>query len=445
MSHTGFVHPIIRSSWSLLIPPSPTPQHHRLSVQESPIIPMACHRNDPAMPVQADLKVLRVINSFDGGGTDNSVLEFLDHHDPSQIRVDVLCAGGIKGRYADLVPASSEILVARKRVSPWSFARDVAKAIGGRDYDVIFSHMDYMGAGVLEGGRLAGIPVRIAGFHSTLPNTGLRYAGYPGGAWLRIRYLERLRVAVDKAATAFFAVGHVVAEKAVESVFDLRGRPTDVILRGFDLERYRPLAQDERAAIREELGFEREAIVLGHTGAFKLEKNHTLLVEIAAVLRREGLPVHLLLCGEGYLRQEVLQQCAERDVPVLAPGVVEGITRYYNAMDAFVLPSSREGLSGSLIEAQACGIPVIVSDLPENREALAPVYRDLMFQPDGAGVATAVSAFRRWLSWSAGHRASAIQDGLAYVSRFDIENHTRAMYEYWARLVCSEESTQDVD
>ena len=104
-------------------------------------------------------------------------------------------------------------------------------------------------------------------------------------------------------------------------------------------------------------------------------KNHEMAFQVLALLRKQGVPAHLCVVGDGELR-EVLEQCAETEG--LNPFVhflgwrldVESI---YAGIDALILTSLNEGTPVAIIEAMASQVPVIatnvggVSDLVEDQ------------------------------------------------------------------------------
>jgi len=118
-------------------------------------------------------------------------------------------------------------------------------------------------------------------------------------------------------------------------------------------------------AIRLKLGIPVNSFVIGHVGRFDEQKNHYLLIEIAAEIIKKNTGTYLLLIGEGPLQplikkkvenlgisKNVIFAGAQNDVPAIMSG----------AMDVFLFPSLYEGLGIVLIEAQAAGLSCIISD-----------------------------------------------------------------------------------
>lgn len=115
--------------------------------------------------------------------------------------------------------------------------------------------------------------------------------------------------------------------------------------------------------MRAELGVA-DAFVVGHVGNFSAPKNHVRLIEIfESVLVRRPNSV-LVLVGDGVLRPVVDREIAKRGLGhrVLVLGGRADVCDLLQAFDVFVLPSLFEGFPVVLVEAQASGLPCIVSD-----------------------------------------------------------------------------------
>jgi glycosyltransferase involved in cell wall biosynthesis len=127
-------------------------------------------------------------------------------------------------------------------------------------------------------------------------------------------------------------------------------------------------APSERAAVRADLGLVDSDVVAIWVGSLHAHKDPLTAVRAANRAADEGAPLQLLLVGDGPLRPEV-EAAAGPCVRIL--GLRRDVPRLLAAADVFVLSSSREGLPFSVLEAMAAGLTPVVSDLPENREAIA--------------------------------------------------------------------------
>jgi glycosyltransferase involved in cell wall biosynthesis len=152
-------------------------------------------------------------------------------------------------------------------------------------------------------------------------------------------------------------------------------------------------------AIRSGLSLPHNAFVIGHVGRFVEQKNHLFLMQIALeVLKREN-HCYFLLIGDGPLRPNIERLVAQNgladniifagvrtDVPFLMRG----------AMDMFLFPSLFEGLGLVLVEAQAAGLPCVISDVvPDEAEVVRPLVRRLSLEQPASAWAEAIIDSRR--------------------------------------------------
>lgn len=119
-----------------------------------------------------------------------------------------------------------------------------------------------------------------------------------------------------------------------------------------------------RAECRAEFGINKNEILIGHVGRFMFQKNHEYLIKIFHELYKKKNNVKLLLIGEGELEDFIRKQVHELGLEkvVIFAGVRRDINRCMQAMDLFLLPSKFEGLPIVGIEAQASGLPCLLSN-----------------------------------------------------------------------------------
>ena len=124
--------------------------------------------------------------------------------------------------------------------------------------------------------------------------------------------------------------------------------------------------------IRQELGLESDALVVGSVGLLGPLKNYSALVEWTANLIPIFPHLQLAVIGEGKERQflENLIAGLKFEDKVRLPGFRTDIPRVLREMDIFALPSISEGLSIALLEAMAAGLPCVVMDVGGNAEAV---------------------------------------------------------------------------
>lgn len=120
---------------------------------------------------------------------------------------------------------------------------------------------------------------------------------------------------------------------------------------------------ESRDEIRKKLDIG-EQLLLGHIGRFSNQKNHKELISIFSEVLKYNPNAHLMLVGDGNLKQEVKNQVEKLGLKerVHFMGVRKDIPELLSAMDVFVFPSFYEGMPNTVIEAQANGVPCVIAD-----------------------------------------------------------------------------------
>lgn len=147
---------------------------------------------------------------------------------------------------------------------------------------------------------------------------------------------------------------------------------------GVDASYYCPLSPDQKRALRMSLGFPDGPIIV-YTGRFETEKRVNNLLQVWPKIKAYFPNATLVLVGAGSQMQSLKEQAQEG---VLFPGRVDNVLPYLQAADVFVLPSAREGLSNSLIEAMATGLPVIVTRVGGAPDIIEEGVNGFLIKPD---------------------------------------------------------------
>ncbi|MDR9365949.1 MAG: glycosyltransferase family 4 protein [Balneolaceae bacterium] len=135
---------------------------------------------------------------------------------------------------------------------------------------------------------------------------------------------------------------------------------------GVDISRFKPVSEKQKKALRNKLGLDNKFTVL-FTGSFSDRKNPYLIAKAFKAFANSD-KIQLLLVGpdrdEGKQRTLIQKFIQENSIyNIYLIDFVEHIEYYYQASDIFVLPSNQEGLSNSMLEAQASGLPAIVTSI----------------------------------------------------------------------------------
>jgi glycosyltransferase involved in cell wall biosynthesis len=140
-----------------------------------------------------------------------------------------------------------------------------------------------------------------------------------------------------------------------------------ILPRGLDTELFTPMHRDSEFWAQH--GSKNGAVRLLYVGRISKEKDLDLLAAAFRQLREEGLPVNLLMVGHGPYSQALAETLPE----AIFTGYLEGeeLATAYASADIFVFPSTTDTFGNVVIEAQACGLPVIVSDLGGPKELVS--------------------------------------------------------------------------
>jgi glycosyltransferase involved in cell wall biosynthesis len=139
-----------------------------------------------------------------------------------------------------------------------------------------------------------------------------------------------------------------------------------VIRNGIDTSRF---VTGDAIRAREAFGLPQDIKLLGCSGRLEMLKGQRLLIESLLDL---PVSVHVVLAGSGSCEEVLREQAAALGVAsrVHFLGRVDDMPRFYQALDFFCLPSYKEGMPLSPLEAQACGVPSIVTDVGGASESL---------------------------------------------------------------------------
>ncbi len=228
-------------------------------------------------------------------------------------------------------------------------------------YDLIDAHFAYPdGYAATFLGRWLGLPVTI-----TLRGTEIPHSRKPP---LR----RRLVRALDRADHVFAVSGSLKAHAVALGVPE---RKIQVVGNGVDVEKFHPVSRD---AARKELGLPADVPVLITVGGLVERKGFHRVIELLPALRRKHPGLCYLVVGgpspEGdwsdRLREQVANLGLQEAVRFLGPIEPMRLKVPLSAADLFVLATRNEGWANVFLEAMACGLPVVTTDVGGNREVV---------------------------------------------------------------------------
>ena len=208
-----------------------------------------------------------------------------------------------------------------------------------------------------------------------------------GGAYgdiarLNVVLFGRQMLRLSRRADAVISLSDQITEELHKAGFD-PGRIVK-IPNAVDTSRYVAATAEERQQLREQLHLPQSGPLVIFTGRLHFQKAIDRLIRAWQAVFAAQPQAALLILGEGQ-EEAMLRQLAS-DLKLTDSihflGHIEGVLPYLRASDVFVLPSLFEGVSLSLLEAMACGMPVVTTNIGGTREVIRDNLDGLLVEPD---------------------------------------------------------------
>ncbi|WP_062237235.1 glycosyltransferase family 1 protein [Fictibacillus sp. FJAT-27399] len=298
------------------------------------------------------IKVLQVIGSLNNGGSQAMIMNLYRNIDHSKIQFDFIIDRENELFYAEEIKA----LGGKIYFFPTFNIRNIFKYLKSwndffkehPEYKVIHGHVRSTASIYLSIAKKYGVTT-IAHSHSTSSGTGpsaivKNLLQYP------VRYLADYLFTCSKAAGEW-----LYGKKACEK------RNFQILKNAIDTRNF-IFNNELRNNKRKELKIEGK-FVIGHVGRFNTPKNHEFLIDIFKAVHDKNENSVLLLVGDGNLKQSIEKKIYDLGMEdkVILTGVRSDIPDLLQSMDVFLFPSIFEGLPVTLIEAQAAGLPCVIS------------------------------------------------------------------------------------
>jgi glycosyltransferase involved in cell wall biosynthesis len=291
------------------------------------------------------LRVLHIAWNLETGGIQTWLFALAKHFDRERFSVDFAVYEDLAESYApDIRKLGCQVHVLGK-----DSTRHLETLFSNHRYDIVQLHV-CPSVNPLSVAMRFGVPLRIFHNHNSLSKARKAY----------------LKWSFSKGGRRSINARLSVSKRAAFSKFGWRAALPDyyrVQPAGIDLDPFRlPYDPEE---LRRELGIPPTSFVLGHVGRLVGFKNHSFLLDIAYEISRVEPDFRLLLVGDGPEREAIGEKARRLGIAehlVFAGNCHEVARLLCGAIDVFGFPSTiGEGLPLALVEAQAAGIPCLVS------------------------------------------------------------------------------------
>jgi len=306
------------------------------------------------------LRICHVIYRLDTGGLENGLVNLINRMDPVRFEHAVVCVDRSGPFRERITRPGVPVVELRKRPGfeagfyrrAWSVFRRLAP-------DLVHTRN--------TAGLDAILPARLSGVRTILHGEHGRTADDPDGTHPRHNLLRRLHAPM---VARFTTVSADLADWLVDTVGIAR-RKVQVLMNGVDVARFAPAAVERHAVLPQ---IPDGAVVVGTVGRLDPVKGHLTLIDAVARLAVAGeVPVHLVIVGEGPERAVLERRIHATGLggTVHLVGECGDVPAVLRTFDIFCLSSLAEGISNTMLEAMATGLPVVATAVGGNRELVA--------------------------------------------------------------------------
>lgn len=297
------------------------------------------------MPV----RVLHIVTYMGRGGLETMLMNYYRQIDRSKVQFDFLVHREFEADYDAEIHELGGKIYHISRLIPWShsYRRKLKHFFQEHpEYKIVHVHQDCLSSVALQCAMECGVPVRIAHSHNSNQDRNWKYI-------VKRYYMKKISIY----ATDLLACSNAAGK------WMFRENTFQIVHNAINIAKYK-YSSEISQKIRKQLNVENK-IVIGHVGRFNPQKNHEFLIDIFAECMKENLNVVLMLVGDGNGKCKIEDKVKKLEISdkVIFTGIRDDVSELMQAMDIFVFPSLFEGLPVTMIEAQAAGLPCVISNM----------------------------------------------------------------------------------
>jgi len=358
------------------------------------------------------LKIVHVLHSFGVGGMEKGVATLI-RHASDDIEHAVVCLTR-SGDTVRQLPAGTEVIELGKAPgNSLQFVLRLARALKSLHPTVVHTR-NWGGTDGVLASRMAGICSVVHSEHGFGSENPL------GNNQKRVWIYRLLSILVKE----YICVSKPLA-RWLREIVRVR-KPISQIYNGIDIECYKPGFD---SSLRADLGIPTQSFVIGIIASLYPIKDHATLIGAFNKLRRTETDIYLVIVGEGAERERLEALPTEG---VLFLGNRNDVPRILRALDVFVLCSLNEGISNTILEAMASGLPVIASNVGGNPDLVLDGITGWLFPAGDVEVLT--DRLNAYLHSPDARRMHGEQGREAAVKRYSISSMVHGYETVWRRV-----------
>lgn len=371
--------------------------------------------------------ILHVVHSLHGGGTERTLVALLHALDPDRFRhkvVTLRAAGSLAARLPDHVACRPLGILGRSRFG-WVRLAGLTRACRAT---IVHARNTGCWPDAIAASLLTPRVRLVLGHHGLESDRGFSRRQ---ARWARLAARMGARfTTVSEAGLRELAEG---ARVPVDRI--------DLLRNGVNLNRFAPLACDSRRQGRAGLGLADNALLVGTVGSLTPIKDQCALVRAVARAAPALPDLRLWIIGQGPLRAELERLVHAEGVAnrVRFLGWREDVATLLGCLDVYVCSSASEGMNNALLEAMACGVPVIATSVGDNAVLVRDRREGLIVRP---GDEQALSGALVTLGRSRAHRKGLGEAAGTRARQFDFSDAVHRYETYYRNLGLREAPTR---
>ena len=303
------------------------------------------------------IRVLQVIAGMNAGGMENMIMNYYRNLNKKLIQFDFLIFTegeaffekeilSLGGRIYKIISRRKNFI--KNRIELNRFFMKYAQI-----YDIAEFHQGITYYYPLKMAKRYGIKVRIIHNHG-IDRNFLKYLNFYNELFAKRR--------ISNLATHFFSCSEDVNNQLFSNKI-LKRKNIQIIPNAIDVVKFR-YSKRKSDKIKKELNINEDTYVFGHIGTFTYPKNHDFIIQQYSELCKRRKICVLLLIGEGPLKKQIEEKVRNSNIEdrVIFLGVRKDVPDILSAIDTLIFPSLFEGIPLTLIESQAAGVRLLISN-----------------------------------------------------------------------------------
>lgn len=246
-----------------------------------------------------------------------------------------------------------------------------------KKFDIVHTHSSKTGVLGRVAAKLAGVPKIVHTVHGfSFPSTNNKM--------LKAIYFI-LEVIGAKCSDIIICL-HNDDYNFAKNMLRINERKLLIIPNGVDLNKFSPPTISQKTIVKNKFDIPDASLVIGMVGRLWIQKNPQCLLDASLELLKSNNNIHLVFVGDGELRNELenIVQSHQLADQIHFYGWLSDPSEILKLFDIFVLPSLWEGLPLAILEAQATGIPCIVSNIQGNNHLIHHNINGLLFESNNS-------------------------------------------------------------